>query len=161
VTHPGAKVKVVWTKDWLAPAKEKKAAESLHRSGGVDVLGQNVDSPATGQYAESVGIPWAGYDSDAQAFAPKSWLTAAIYHWGYYYLKRTKAAMDGTWKTGFYWGDFNDKFIDLAPYGAKVSRRRRPQSRPRGQRSRTARSTSFRARSTTRRASSVSPRARS
>jgi basic membrane protein A len=121
VTHPGAKVKVVWTKDWLAPAKEKKAAESLHRSGGVDVLGQNVDSPATGQYAESVGIPWAGYDSDAQAFAPKSWLTAAIYHWGYYYLERTKAAMDGTWKTGSYWGDFNDKFIDLAPYGAKVS----------------------------------------
>src|SRR6185295_15934763 len=73
--HPGAKVKIVWTKSWLAPDKEKKAAESLHTSGGVDVMGQNVDSPAAGQYSESVGIPWVGYDSDAKSFAPKSWLT--------------------------------------------------------------------------------------
>ena len=30
VTHPGAKIKLVWTKSWFAPDKEKKAAESLH-----------------------------------------------------------------------------------------------------------------------------------
>ena len=120
-THPGAKIKLVWTKSWLAADKEKKAAESLHTSGGADVLGQNVDSPATGQYAESVGIPWVGYDSDAQTFAPKSWLTAAVYHWGYFYLKQVKAAMAGTWKSSFYWGGWKDKFIDLAPFGADVS----------------------------------------
>jgi basic membrane lipoprotein Med (substrate-binding protein (PBP1-ABC) superfamily) len=119
--HPGAKVKIVWTKSWLAPDKEKKAAESLHTSGGADVMGQNVDSPAAGQYAESVGIPWVGYDSDAKSFAPKSWLTAAVYNWGPYYLKETKAAMNGTWKTGSYWGGFNDGFIALAPFGAGVS----------------------------------------
>jgi basic membrane protein A len=120
-THPGATVKLVWTKSWLAPDKEKKAAESLHTSGGVDVMGQNVDSPAAGQYSESVGIPWVGYDSDAKSFAPKSWLTAAVYNWGPYYLKETKAAMDGTWKTGSYWGGWKDKFIGLAPFGAGVS----------------------------------------
>jgi basic membrane lipoprotein Med (substrate-binding protein (PBP1-ABC) superfamily) len=120
-THPGATVKIVWTKSWLAPDKEKKAAESLHTSGGADVMGQNVDSPAAGQYSEQVGIPWVGYDSDAKAFAPKSWLTAAVYNWGYYYARRVKAGMDGTWKTGSYWGNFNDKFIALAPFGAKVS----------------------------------------
>jgi basic membrane protein A len=124
-THPGATVKIVWTKSWLAPDKEKKAAESLHTSGGADVLGQNVDSPATGQYSESVGIPWVGYDSDAKSFAPKSWLTAAVYNWGPYYLKQTKAAMNGTWKTGSYWGGFNDKFIALAPFGAGVSAKTR------------------------------------
>src|SRR5438552_15374993 len=63
--HPGVKVKLVWTNSWFDPAKEKKAAESLHAA-GADVLGQNVDSPATGQFAESAGIPWVGYDSDAQ-----------------------------------------------------------------------------------------------
>jgi len=120
-THPGATVKIVWTKSWLAPDKEKKAAESLHTSGGADVMGQNVDSPAAGQYSESVGIPWVGYDSDAKSFAPKSWLTAAVYNWGPYYLKETKAAMDGTWKTGSYWGGWKDKFIDLAPFGTGVS----------------------------------------
>src|SRR5918912_1968340 len=28
--HPGAKVRLVWTNSWFDPAKEKKAAESLH-----------------------------------------------------------------------------------------------------------------------------------
>ena len=118
--HPGAKVKLIWTNAWLDVSKEKRAAESLHGA-GADVLGQNVDSPATGQYAESQHIPWVGYDSDAQTFAPNSWLTASIYHWGPYYLKRVKAAMNGTWKSGFYYGTINDGFTGLAPYGPKVS----------------------------------------
>jgi len=118
--HPGVKVKLVWTNSWFDPAKEKKAAESLHGA-GADVLGQNVDSPATGQFAESVGIPWVGYDSNAQKFAPKSWLTASIYDWGPYYLRRVKAAMNGTWKSGFYYGSIKDGFTKLAPYGPSVT----------------------------------------
>jgi basic membrane protein A and related proteins len=119
-THPGATVKLIWTNAWLDVAKEKRAAESL-KGAGADVLGQNVDSPATGQYAESQHIPWVGYDSDAQTFAPKSWLTASVYHWGPYYLRRVKAAMNGTWKTGFYYGSIKDGFTGLAPYGPGVS----------------------------------------
>src|ERR671925_155650 len=60
-THPGARGRLIWTNSWLDPAKEKKAAQSLVAAGS-DVLGQNVDSPATGQYAESKGVPWVGYD---------------------------------------------------------------------------------------------------
>ena len=119
-THPGAKVKLVWTNSWLDIPKETRAAQSLV-SAGADVLGQNVDSPATGQYAESKGIPWVGYDSNARAFAPKQWLTAALYHWGAYYLRRINAAMNGTWKPGFYYGSINDGFTSLAPFGPKVS----------------------------------------
>ena len=120
LTHPGAKIHLVWTNNWYDPAKEKKAAESLV-SAGACVLGQNVDSPATGQYAESKSIPWVGYDSDAAKFAPKSWLTASVYNWGPYYLQRVKAAMAGTWKSGFYYGSINDGFTKLAPYGPGVS----------------------------------------
>jgi basic membrane protein A len=119
-TRPGVKVKLIWTNSWFSPDKEKKAAESLH-SAGACVLGQNVDSPAAGQYAQSAGIPWVGYDSDAKKFAPTSWLTAAVYNWGPYYLSRVKAAMNGSWKTGFYYGNLKDKFVGLAPYGPKVS----------------------------------------
>ena len=119
-THPGAKVRLIWTNSWLDPGKEKKAAQSLVSSGS-DVLGQNVDSPATGQFAESKGVPWVGYDSDARTFAPKQWLTAAVYHWGPYYLRRVKAAMNGTWKSGFYYGSLRDGFVGLASYGPKVS----------------------------------------
>jgi basic membrane protein A len=118
--HPGAKVRLIWTNSWFDPAKEKKAAESLY-SAGVDVLGQNVDSPAAGQYAQSKKIPWVGYDSDAKKFAPTSWLTASVYNWGPYYLKRVKAAMSHKWKTGFYYGTIKDGFTKLAPYGPKVS----------------------------------------
>src|SRR5437764_2383395 len=121
-THPGIKVKLVWTNSWFDPAKERKSAESLY-SAGADVLGQNVDSPATGEFAQSKKIPWVGYDSNAKRYAPTSWLTASVYNWGPYYLRRVKAAMNGTWKSGFYYGSINDGFTKLAPYGPKVSKK--------------------------------------
>jgi basic membrane protein A and related proteins len=120
LTHPGVKVKLVWTHSWFNPPAEKRAAQSLHAAGAC-VFGQNVDSPATGQYAESVHVPWVGYDSNAKSFAPKSWLTASVYNWGPYYLKRVKAGMAGTWKPGFYYGSMNDGYTTLAPYGPGVS----------------------------------------
>ena len=64
-THPGARVKLLWTNAWFSPPKETAAAKSLIAA-GVDVLGQNVDSPAAGVVAESKGIPWVGYDSNAR-----------------------------------------------------------------------------------------------
>jgi basic membrane protein A and related proteins len=119
-THPGAKVRLVWTHDWVDVEKETKAAQSLHAA-GADVLGQNVDTPATGQYAESKKLPWVGYNSNSMKFAPSSWLTAAVYDWGVYYVPRVKAAINGTWKTGFYYGSIKDGFTDLAPYGPRVT----------------------------------------
>src|ERR671931_512686 len=118
--HPGVKVRLIWTNSWFDPGKERKAAQNLVAAGS-DVLGQNVDSPAAGQFAESKRVPWVGYDSDAKKFAPKQWLTAAVYHWGPYYLKQVKAAMDGTWKPSFYYGSLKDGFVGLASYGPKVS----------------------------------------
>jgi basic membrane protein A len=118
--NPKAKVRLVWTHNWVSTSLERKAAESLVAA-GADVLGQNVDTPTAGQYAESKGIPWVGYDSDARKFAPKSWLTAAVYDWGVYYIPRVKAAINGTWKTGFYYGTIKDGFTDIAPYGPKVT----------------------------------------
>src|SRR5439155_8271023 len=48
-THPGAKIRLIWTNDWVAPDKERKAAESLVAAGSV-FLGQNFDNPDTGHY---------------------------------------------------------------------------------------------------------------
>lgn len=118
--RPDATIRLVWTKSWFDPAKERKAAESLVAA-GVDVIGQNVDSPSAGQYAQSKGIPWVGHGSNAKRFAPTSWLTSGLYDWGLYYLKRVKAAQNGTWKTGSYWGSMADGFAVLAPFGPKVT----------------------------------------
>jgi basic membrane protein A len=125
-THPGAKVKIVWTNSWFSPPKETAAAESLV-SAGADVLGQNVDTPSTGVVAKKHDIPWVGYDSDSHQFAPKQWLTASVYDWGKYYLRRIKAAMNGTWKPGFYYGSIKDGFTLLAPYGPLVSAKTKAQ----------------------------------
>jgi basic membrane protein A len=117
--HPGATVQVVWTNTWFDPAKETQAAQSLV-SAGVDVLGDGQDSPATGQVAKANDIPWSGYDSNQLSFAPDVWLTATNYNWGPYYVKEVKAAMDGTWKSQFYYGGLKDGLIKLAPYGDSV-----------------------------------------
>jgi basic membrane protein A len=111
---------VIWTTTWFDPAKEKAAAESLITQGHVDVLGQGQDSPATGEAAKAKGLKWAGYDSDQTAFAPDQWLTGTVYHWGPYELTRVKAAMDGTWKSGSYYGSLKDGFVDIAPFGKSV-----------------------------------------
>ena len=95
LVKPNAKVKLVWTKSWFDPGKERKAAESLVAA-GADVIGQNVDGTAAGQYAQSKKLPWVGYNSDSRKFAPTSWLVAGVYDWGPYYLKRVKAAANGT-----------------------------------------------------------------
>jgi basic membrane protein A and related proteins len=119
VTHPGAKVKIVWTNTWFDPATESKAAASLV-SAGADVLGQGQDSPATGQVAKTDNLKWTGYDSNQERFAPSDWLTAAVYNWGPYYLRRVQAAMNGTWKTGSYYGGLADGFTNIAPFGKSV-----------------------------------------
>ncbi len=118
-THPGATVQVVWTNTWFDPGKEKKAAESLIGA-GVDVLAQGQDSPATGTAAKAAGLKWTGYDSDQSSFAPDIWLTGTVYNWGPYYVRRVRAAIEGSWKSESYYGSLKDNFVDIAPYGTSV-----------------------------------------
>ena len=118
--NPNATVQVVWTNTWFDPAKERQAAESLVGA-GVDVLGDGQDSPTTGQVAAAAGLKWTGYDSDQTSFAPDVWLTATTYNWGPYYIKEVQAAMNGTWKSHFYYGGIQDGFVVMAPFGKSVS----------------------------------------
>ena len=118
--NPNATVRVVWTNTWFDPAKERQAAESLVAA-GVDVLGDGQDSPTTGQVAAANGLKWTGYDSNQESFAPNAWLTATTYNWGPYYIKEVTDAMNGTWKSHFYYGGLSDGFIVMAPFGKSVS----------------------------------------
>ncbi len=118
--NPNATVRVVWTNTWFAPATERQAAESLVAA-GVDVLADGQDSPTTGQVAEAAGLKWTGYDSNQESFAPNAWLTATTYNWGPYYVQDVADAMNGTWKTHFYYGGLDDGFVIMAPFGTSVS----------------------------------------
>ena len=118
--HPGATVKVVWTNSWFNPATERSAAQSLAAS-GVDVLGDGVDDPTVGEVAETNGLKWTGYDSNQNTFAPKAFQTATVYNWNQYYINSVKAAMSGTFKSSFTYGNIADNMIDIAPFGSTVS----------------------------------------
>lgn len=118
--NPDAVVKVIWVNSWFDPTNERQAADSLISS-GADVIASGGDSPAPGEAAKAAGIAWTGYDSDQSANFPDEWLTAAIYNWGPYYLQQVEAAAAGTWAPGAYYGDIADGFVDIAPFGTRVT----------------------------------------
>ncbi|WP_414470895.1 BMP family ABC transporter substrate-binding protein [Microvirga sp. M2] len=113
--NPNVKLKVVWVNSWFDPAKEGDAAKALLDQ-GVDVLTQHTDSPAPLQAAEARGKLGFGQASDMERFAPKAQLTAIIDHWGDYYIQRTKAVLDGTWKSEDTWGGLAANMVQMAPY---------------------------------------------
>ena len=117
--NPGAKVRVVWTNTWYNPASEKEAAKAL-LDAGCDVIAQHQDTPGPMQAAEERGKYGISYNSPMMQFAPKAVLTGPVWNWGPYYVKRVRAALDGTWKTGQYWGPMADGIVDLAPFNKAV-----------------------------------------
>jgi simple sugar transport system substrate-binding protein len=117
--NPKIKTKVVWIGKWFDPPKEGEAAQSLINQ-GADVLFQNTDSTAVLQTADKNKKLAFGWDSDMSAFAKDAHLGSAIIHWGPYYKKAVKDALDGTWKTTQEWWGVKDGAIDLVAVSDKV-----------------------------------------
>jgi basic membrane protein A and related proteins len=113
--NPNIKLKVVWANSWYDPAKEADAAKALLDQ-GVDVIAQHTDSPAPLQAAEARGKFGFGQASDMERFAPKGQLTAIVDNWSDYYVARTKAVLDGTWKSQDLWGGIDAHMVVMSPY---------------------------------------------
>jgi basic membrane protein A len=113
--NPNVKIKVIWVNSWYDPAKEADAAKALLDQ-GVDVLAQHTDSPAPLQTAEARGKLGFGQASDMERFAPKAQLTAIVDNWADYYVARTKAVLDGTWKSEDTWGGLAANMVVMSPY---------------------------------------------
>ncbi len=117
--NPEATVKVVWVNSWFDPGKESDAAKTLIDQ-GCDIIAQHTDSPAPLQVAEQRGVYGFGQASDMIKFAPKAQLTAIVDNWDPYYIERTKAVMDGTWKSEDTWDGLSTGMVKMAPYGDAV-----------------------------------------
>ena len=118
-SNPKIKTKVVWVNEWFNPPKETEAATSLI-NGGADVLFQNTDSPAVLKTAQDKGKRAFGWDSDMSAYGPKAHLASAIINWTPYYVKATKDALEGTWKTGGVWWGVKEGAIDIVSIAEDV-----------------------------------------
>jgi simple sugar transport system substrate-binding protein len=89
-------------------------------NGGADVLFQNTDSPAVLKTAQDKGKRAFGWDSDMTAYGPKAHLASAIINWTPYYMKATKDALEGTWKTGGVWWGVKEGAIDIVSIAEDV-----------------------------------------
>ena len=113
--NPAVKVKIVWANTWFDPGKEADAAKALLAQ-GCDIISQHTDSAAPLQEAEKAGKFAFGQASDMSRFAPKATLTSITDNWGDYYVARTKAVLDGTWKSGDTWGGMDANMVVMAPF---------------------------------------------
>lgn len=113
--NPQAKVKVVWTRTWYDPPKEKAAAKAL-LDAGADVIAQHQDSPAPVQAAAEAGKYAIGNNSNMQPFGPKAFLTGPVYDWRKLDEDNVKAILAGQFKSEDYYGGLNDGLLTLAPF---------------------------------------------
>ena len=118
--NPEVTTQVILINSWYDPPKEKQAARTLIEA-GADVLSGVEDSPSILQEAANhPGVLSATWNSDMSKFAPEAFVSAVVFDWRSYVVKRTKEAMDGTWESHDFWGDVNDGTVALAPWGDPV-----------------------------------------
>lgn len=120
--NPKIKIKIVWVFTWFDPGKEADAAKTLIDQ-GADVIMQHTDSPAPVQVAQKRGVWAVGQASDMTNFGKKAHLTAIIDDWAPYYITRTKAVLDGTWKQKDTWDGFKEGMVKMAPYNPAIPKR--------------------------------------
>jgi simple sugar transport system substrate-binding protein len=109
------KLKVIWVNTWFDAGKEADAAKAAIDQ-GVDIITQHTDSTGPMQIAEERGIKAFGQASDMIKAGPNAQLTAIVDTWGAYYIKRTQAVLDDTWKTQSSWDGLKDGILKMAPY---------------------------------------------
>ena len=113
--NPDVDIDIVWVNTWYDPGKEAQAAKVMIAE-GCDMVAQHTDSPAPLQTAEKAGVLGFGQASNQYKFAPKAQLTATIDNWSPYYIAKVQGVIDGTWKTGDYFGHMNEDVVQMAPF---------------------------------------------
>lgn len=113
--NPDFKLKVIWVNSWFDPGKEADAAKVLIGQ-GADIITQHTDSTAPLQIAAEKGVFGFGQASDMIKFAPKAQLTSIVDNWAPYYIERTKAVLDGSWKSDDTWKGLAAGTVEMAPY---------------------------------------------
>ncbi len=72
------------------------------------------------KFAEENKIYAGGQSSDMSSFGPTAHLTSIVDNWSPYYIKRIKAVIDGTWKTGDTWDGIKDGTVVLAAWSKAI-----------------------------------------
>src|SRR5512140_3729077 len=117
--NPKAQVNVVWLDTWFDPAREREAAMTLFNA-NADVVAFHTASTAVMAAAQERGKMAVAYHSDMRKVAPDAQIVAVTHHWGDYYVRRVQAVLNGTWKSGSFWGGVKDAMVRAGDFGPKV-----------------------------------------
>lgn len=117
--NPAVKVCVAWTNSWSNSGLERQIATALLDL-GADVLAQQEDSPAVQAAAEERGVYSIGYYTDMARLAPKTQLTAVVFHWQEFYREVVARMRDASFKPGMFWLGMSAGVVDLAPYNPAI-----------------------------------------
>ena len=117
--NPKAQVKVVWLNAWFDPPREREASMALFNE-GVDVLAFHTATNAAMVAAQERGKLAVAYHSDMRKVGPDAQIVAVTHEWGSYYTERTRAVLEGTWKSGDVWGGVREGMVRVGGFGSKV-----------------------------------------
>jgi basic membrane protein A and related proteins len=120
--NPKAQVKVVWLNAWFDPPRERDAAMTLFNQ-DADVIAFHTASTAVMAAAQERGKMAVAYHSDMRNVAPDAQIVAVTHHWGDYYVRRVQAVLDGTWRSGTFWGGVKQAMVRAGDFGRKVPKR--------------------------------------
>lgn len=118
--RPQAQVRVIWLDAWFDPARERDAAMTLFDQ-GVDVIAFHTGSNAVMVAAQERGKMAVAYHSDMRDVAPQAQIVAVTHEWGAYYTRRTRAVLDGSWRSGRVWGGVREGMIRVGDFGPRVA----------------------------------------
>ena len=119
--NPRARVKVVWTEDWVSDdAAESETEKLLRRFPSIDVLAIHTDSQRVLQIAEERGIWSIGYNIDNSALYPRTFLTAPVWNWEGFYTEQIEAVVKNKFYGRHYWFDETKGIFELSPLTGNV-----------------------------------------
>jgi len=117
--NPKAQVKVIWLNAWFDPPREREAAMTLFNQ-DVDVVAFHTGSTAVMAAAQERGKMAVAYHSDMRKTGPDAQIVAVTHQWGDYYTRRTRAVLDGSWKSASLWGGVKEGMVRVGDFGSRV-----------------------------------------
>ena len=117
--NPKAQVKVIWLNAWFDPPREREAAMTLFNQ-DVDVVAFHTGSTAVMAAAQERGKMAVAYHSDMRKTGPDAQIVAVTHQWGDYYTRRTRAVLDGSWKSASLWGGVREGMVRVGDFGPRV-----------------------------------------
>ena len=117
--NPQAVVKVLWLDAWFDPTRERDAAVTLFNQ-DADVVAFHTASSAVMVAAQERGKLAVAYHSDMRKVAPDAQIVAVTHHWGDYYTQRSRALLEGTWKSADTWGGVKQGMVRVGGFGSRV-----------------------------------------